>query len=227
MRTTKRQWSVALATVLCANTPALGQTSASGADALPEAIPIFPLPDMTLFPNSTQPFHIFEPRYRAMIADALAGDSIIGMVMLQPGFEAEYEGRPPIFDLGCAGRIVASEQLPDGRYNIALQGLAKFRVVSEDQSRPYRLASVEELPESEVSDRDALASRRRQVEGAVRSAFPRAPLPSADLSHERAIDDLSILLPLEPDERLELLGADGPLERASILVRLLRRGAPL
>jgi len=225
MRPTKPEWSLALAAALWVASPAFAQTPGPG--ALPEAIPIFPLPDMTLFPNSTQPFHIFEPRYRAMIADALAGDSIIGMVMLQPGFEADYEGRPPIYDLGCAGRIVASEQLPDGRYNIALQGLTKFRVVGEDQSRSYRLASVEVLPESEVGDRDALASRRRQVEGAVRSAFPRAPLPSAGLPHERAIDDLSIMLPLEPDERLELLEANGSLERAIILVRLLRRGAPL
>ena len=226
MRPTKCGWVVALAAALFAAPPTAAQTS-PGSEQLPEAIPIFPLPDMTLFPNSTQPFHIFEPRYRAMIADALAGDSIIGMVMLQPGYEQEYEGRPPIYDLGCAGRIVASEQLPDGRYNIALQGLTKFRVVSEDQSRSYRLASVEELPESEVGDPDALASRRRQVEGAVRLAFPRAPLPSSGLPDDRAIDDLSIMLPLEPAERLELLEADGPVERASILVRLLRRGAPL
>jgi Lon protease-like protein len=231
MRPTKRGWVIALAGGVCAAATAYAPDATAqmpaGSEPLPEAIPIFPLPDLTLFPNTTQPFHIFEPRYRAMIADALAGDSIIGMVMLQPGYEQEYEGRPPIYDLGCAGRIVASEQLPDGRYNIALQGVARFRVVEEDQSRPYRLASVEELPESAVEDSGALASRRRQVEGAVRSAFPRAPLPSSGTPDERAIDDLSIMLPLEPAERLELLAAAGPLERAGVLVRLLRRGAPL
>jgi len=195
--------------------------------ALPAEIPIFPLPDLALFPNAMQPFHIFEPRYRSMIADALAGDSIIGMVMLEPGHEDDYFGRPPVYPMGAAGLIVASEMLADGRYNIVLQGIGKFRIVDEDQSRPYRLAAIETLPESVEGDRDLLASRRRQAEAAVRSAFPRAPLPSSATPHERAIDDIATLLPLEPDERLELLAADGSLERASVIVRLLRRGAPL
>jgi len=103
---------------------------------LPAVIPIFPLESPTLFPNGTFPLHIFEPRYRAMIADALKGDRIIGMVMLQPGHESEYEGRPPIFPIGCAGLITDYEQLPDGRYNIVLGGLVKFRVTGEDNSRP-------------------------------------------------------------------------------------------
>jgi hypothetical protein len=145
--------------------------------------------------------------------------------MLQPGYEDDYEGRPPIFLLGCAGVIVASELLPDGRYNIALRGLSKFRVLGEDQSRAYRLADVEVLSESAVSDPELLASRRRQLEAAVRLAFPRAPLPSTAVPDARAIDDLSIVLPLEPAERLEVLEADGPLERAATLVRLLRRGS--
>ena len=193
--------------------------------ALPAEIPIFPLPDLALFPNGTQPFHIFEPRYRAMVADALAGDSIIGMVMLEPGYEDQYQGRPPVHAMGAAGLIVASEQLPDGRYNIVLQGLGKFRIVDEDQSRPYRLAAIEALPEAVPADADLLASRRRQVEAAVRSAFPRAPLPSSAVPSERAIDDICTMLPLEPSEKLELLQADGPLERAAVLVRILRTGS--
>ena len=82
-----------------------------------------------------------------MVADALKGNRIIGMVMLQPGHEAEYEGRPPIFPIGCAGLITDFEQLPDGRYNIVLGGLVKFRVIGEDNSRLYRLARVETIPE--------------------------------------------------------------------------------
>jgi uncharacterized protein len=213
----------ALAVAGSAAASGAAQDAPRAAAVLPAAIPIFPLPDLALFPNSTQPFHIFEPRYREMVADALAGDSIIGLVMLQPGHEDDYEGRPPIYAMGAAGVIVASEQLPDGRYNIVLQGVAKFRVLGEDQSRAYRLADIEELPEAEVEDRELLGSRRRQLESAVRSAFPRAPLPSSAMPHERAIDDLSIMLPLEPAERLEALEADGPLERATTLVRLLRR----
>ena len=229
MRVTRKTRTLLLAAAL---TLAMGaprsvpaQDAPVAAGALPATIPIFPLPDLTLFPNSVQPFHIFEPRYREMIADALAGDSIIGMVMLQPGYEDDYEGRPPIHAMGAAGLIVASERLPDGRYNIVLQGLAKFRVLAEDESRAYRIADIEELPEAEVQDRELLGSRRRQLEAAVRSAFPSAPLPSSAVPHERAIDDLSIMLPLEPAERLEALEADGPLERAATLVRLLRGGS--
>src|SRR5262249_3080245 len=115
------------------------------ADTLPSVIPIFPLEDATLFPKAANPFHIFEPRYRTMVADALKGDRIIGMVTLKPGYEADYEGRPPVYEVGCAGVIEDFEELPDGRFNVLLRGLTKFRIVSEDQSRPYRLARVETI----------------------------------------------------------------------------------
>jgi uncharacterized protein len=205
--------------------PGAGAAQAPPSEQLPASVPIFPLPDVTLLPNSSQPFHIFEPRYRAMVADALAGDSIIGMVVLRPGYEADYEGRPPVYALGCAGVIVAAERLPDGRYDIVLRGLSKFRILSEDGSRSYRLADVEQLAEAAVTDRQLLSSRRQQLEAAVRAAFPSAPTLRADLSDEEVIDGLAIMLPIEPAQRVELLEADGPLERAAILVGLIRGGA--
>ena len=133
-----------------AQSPTAGATGGSSAtqtlpagEILPRTIPIFPLQDVMLFPNLPRPLHIFEPRYRAMVADALKGDRIIGMVLLRPGYEADYEGRPPVYPIGCAGVITDVEQLPDGRYAILLRGLVKFRVISEDRSRAYRLARVE------------------------------------------------------------------------------------
>lgn len=200
--------------------PALAAGQARSAESLPESIPIFPLPDATLFPNSTQPFHIFEERYRAMIADALAGDSIIGMVTLQPGFEADYEGRPPVYAVGCAGVIVASERLADGRYNILLKGIGRFRILDEDQSRLYRLADVEAIAET-TADADELSQRRKQLEAAVLAAFPGARLPDL-VSDEEMIDALALAMPLEPEERQRVLEADGPLERAVALIDLLR-----
>jgi Lon protease-like protein len=196
---------------------------AQGAGELPAAIPLFPLPDVTLFPHITQPFHIFEPRYRSMVEDALASDSIIGMVQLRPGYEAQYEGRPPVYAIGCAGLIVASERLPDGRYNILLRGVTKFRILGEDQTRVYRLADVESIPEAiEPSERELLGRRRRQVEEALRSASMGSQLPPADVSDEEVIDALSLLLPLAPMQRQQLLEANGPLERALVLVGFLR-----
>ena len=79
------------------------------------------------FPNVFLPLHIFEPRYRQMVADALAGDRIIGMVLLQPGYEDDYDGAPPVYAIGCAGLITHVERLADGRYNIVLRGLERFR----------------------------------------------------------------------------------------------------
>ncbi len=216
-------WAIALIAVLCTPGSGAAQSGSAGAMTLPATIPIFPLQDVVLFPNSARPLHIFEPRYRAMVADALEGDSIIGMVLLQPGHEAEYEGRPPVYAVGCAGVIIAAEELPDGRYNIVLSGLAKFRVLSEDASRPYRLAEVEALPEVvEVSARPLLAQRRQELEETLLSVSPGMELPPSDLSDEEVVDGLSGVLPLEPAHRQELLEADGPIERALRLIRRLR-----
>ena len=205
----------------------VAQTGPAAATTLPATIAIFPLQDVVLFPNSTAPLHIFEPRYRAMVADALEGDSIIGMVLLEPGHEADYEGRPPIFGVGCAGVIIQAVELPDGRYNIVLAGTVKFRVLSEDASRPYRLAEVEALPEVfEESDRPLLAERRQQIERALLAAFPGMQLPPSDLSDVEVVDGLAVALPLEPAHRQELLEADGSLERAVRLIRRLRGNGP-
>src|SRR5688500_5763386 len=118
---------------------------APGAVTLPPVIPIFPLEEAMLFPGVSRPLYIFEPRYRAMVADALKGDRIIGMTTLRPGFEANYGGRPPIYEIGCAGLITDVEELTGGRFNIVVRGLVKFRVTGEDESRPYRLARVEAI----------------------------------------------------------------------------------
>ena len=221
------RWMLVVATAFAPALPgpsvALAQAGPPTDVDLPRMIPIFPLPDVTLFPNTRRPFHIFEARYRTMIADALEGNRIIGMVLLEPGYEAEYEGRPPVFAVGCAGVIVASEELPDGRYSIVLEGLSKFRIVSEDESRPYRLAAVEFLDETvDPSDRPILQERRRQLEAALAARFPGAELPPSDLSDEEVIDELALILPLAPASRQELLEAEGPIARASQLIGLLR-----
>jgi Lon protease-like protein len=194
------------------------------AGGLPAMIPIFPLESPTLFPNASFPLHIFEPRYRAMIADALKGDRIIGMVMLQPGHEAEYEGRPPIFPIGCAGLITDYEQLPDGRYNIVLGGLVKFRVTAEDNSRPYRLARVETIPEVLDDRATAALTRERERLGALLSALydqfgVSAPPPG--IPDEQVVDELSEHLPMTALARQRLLEQESPLARAGALVELL------
>jgi Lon protease-like protein len=105
---------------------------------LPATIPIFPLPNVVLFPNVFLPLHVFEPRYRDLVADALTGDRIIGICLLQPGWEPHYQARPHVYEIGCAGLITFSEQHADGRYNMVLRGLEKFRILGEDHDRTSR-----------------------------------------------------------------------------------------
>jgi len=129
---------------------------------IPPTIPIFPLPNVVLFPKVLLPLHVFEPRYRAMVEDALAGDRVIGMVLLRPGFEKDYEGRPPVYPVGCAGAITHAERLDDGRFNIVVRGSGKFRITAEDESRAYRLARIEMLPElADAAEPAALDQRQR------------------------------------------------------------------
>jgi hypothetical protein len=200
-------WIVGL---LCVPGAVWGQSAmpdtARGAGILPPTIPIFPLQDVMLFPNITRPLHIFEPRYRAMVADALKGDRIIGMVLLRPGYEADYEGRPPVYPIGCAGVITNVEQLPDGRYLIALRGLVKFRVNSEDQSRAYRLARVEAIPEVPNDEERATLRQRRQRLAALLAASvpPGSNLPPPALPDEDLVMSINpIGLSWRPQHRVD------------------------
>jgi len=187
---------------------------------LPPTIPIFPLDDVMLFPNIPRPLHIFEPRYRAMVADALKGDRIIGMVLLRPGYEADYEGRPPVYTIGCAGVITDAEPLPDGRYAIVLRGLVKFRITGEDQSRAYRLARVEAMHEVLTDEEGAaLRKQRQRLEALLVSVAPSPPSPA--LSDEDLVNGLAQFLDLHPVERQELLEKEGTLSRSQALIELL------
>ena len=192
---------------------------------LPPAIPLFPLPNVVLFPNVFLPLHIFEPRYRRMVADALAGDRIIGMMLLRPGWEADYEGRPPVYPIGCAGLITHAEPLPDGRYNIVLRGLEKFRVLHEEDSRGYRMADIETLLEDvHDGDRATIRAERRRLEALLvpqpegGGNDPKVPPAMAD---EDLVNALAQYLELEPVEKQALLERDGLLARCRSLIELL------
>src|SRR6476619_1113100 len=92
---------------------------------------LFPLPNLVFFPHVMQPLHIFEPRYRQMTTDALAGDRFIAMVLPLPGWEKDYAGAPALHPIGCIGKITADQVLDDGRFNLLLRGLARVKIVSE------------------------------------------------------------------------------------------------
>ena len=197
------------------------QTQALQANSLPPTIPIFPLGDIMLFPKTTRRLHIFERRYRDMVADALEGNRLIGMVLLRPGYDMEYEGRPPVYPIGCVGVIVAVEELSDGRYNILLRGLTKFRITGENDSRSYRLAEVKALPEKLTeAERANLADLREELSLLLPSSAPGLEVP-ADLPDENLINGLAQVIDLDPRDRLGLLEQPSLLARAQALVNLL------
>src|SRR5262249_33971746 len=102
--------------------------------------------DVVLFPHAIMPLHIFEPRYRAMVRDVLAGDHMLSVVRLRPGFEKDYDGRPPVFDIAGMGEVVQSQALPDGRFNLLLRGIARVRIERElPPELPYRLVAARAL----------------------------------------------------------------------------------
>lgn len=192
---------------------------------LPPTIPIFPLPNVVLFPHVFLPLHIFEPRYRAMVADALEGDRLIGMVLLRPGWEGRYDGRPPVYPIGCAGVITHHDRLPDGRYNIVLRGLQKFRITGEDEGRLYRVARIEGQHETLAEgEREEIGAARRRLEGML---VPKPggrgadPPPSSAMSDEDLVNTLAQYMELEPLEKQALLEREGALARCRSLIELL------
>src|SRR5947207_8575980 len=113
---------------------------------------LFPLPNLVFFPHVMQPLHIFEPRYRQMTADALDGDGLIALAVLQPNWEKHYEGKPAIAPVACLGKITADQRLEDGRYNLLLRGLTRIRVLRElTTAKLYRQAEVAVLKDIEVA----------------------------------------------------------------------------
>ncbi len=189
---------------------------------LPAVIPLFPLPDTVLFPRMPLPLHVFEPRYRKMVADALAGHRTIGMTLLRPGWEADYYGRPPIYAVGCAGIVDESQVVEGGRYNIVLKGVARFRVVDERSGEPYRLATVEyrgdimgEPTVLEASRRRLLTALSGLAEGAT--VFLARP----DLSHELFANAVCQYLDLAAVEKQSLLDCDSVAARYQRLLEIL------
>jgi Lon protease-like protein len=189
---------------------------------------LFPLPNLVLYPHVMQPLHIFEERYREMVEDALAGDKLIAMAVLEPGWEDEYDSRPPIAEHACLGKIVAHHRLSDGRYNLLLLGVQRVRIVRElAPKRSFRQARVELV--EDCYDFDTGAERKR-VQEELLSAF-RKHLPCACQLPEQLEEMLSshlplglltdlaaYALPLETDVKQQLLAECRVSARAEILL---------
>jgi Lon protease-like protein len=154
---------------------------------------LFPLPNVVLYPHVMQPLHIFEERYREMLEDALAGDKLIAMAMLEPGWEADYDSRPPVSPYACLGKVVAHHRLEDGTYNVLLLGVERVRIIEElDPLRSFRQAKVDIVEDR--YDFESLAERKRTQEKLI-TAF-RRQLPCTCQLPEQLEEMLSRHLPL-------------------------------
>jgi len=195
------------------------------------SIPLFPLSNVVLFPGCLAPLHIFEPRYRQMTEAALEADRLIGMVTVRPDAREEMGGNPPIYAVGCAGFITDHQRLPDGRYDIVLRGVKRFRVESEsapNSERLYRVADARWLDVPDVGSADGRARLREGVLGYLRRLARRSQGGEEEsLAHLDELDDgaftnsLCQALGLPPEEKQGLLEAASLTERLAQLEGLL------
>jgi len=186
-------------------------------------VPIFPLAGALLFPGSQLPLHIFEPRYRTMIRDALASDRLIAMI--QPRDENET---PELFDVGCIGRISACDELDDGRFNIVLEGLSRFRVAREaDVDTPYRQVDADRTGFEEDSDEVLGLAQRAEIERESR-AYADSLGYSVDwdsvgrLDDEMLVNGIAQIAPLDVGSKQALLEARDLATRADLLVQFMQ-----
>ena len=196
---------------------------------------LFPLPNLVLFPHVIQPLHIFEPRYRQMTADALAGDRLVSIVLLRPGWEACYQGQPLVHEVACLGRIVADQRLEDGRYHILLRGLARVRIVAEvEADKLYRSARVEVLantmsqpPHVQRHLRKALAREApRWLAGRPEMYQQFQRLLDSDLPLGALCDIFSFVLPLEAEFKQQMLEESDVEKRMRFLLDHLKTQTP-
>jgi hypothetical protein len=186
---------------------------------------VFPLPGALLFPNMHLPLHIFEPRYRAMVSDAMARDRRIGMVQPRPG--QKPGDAPALFDIGCVGKIAEVEALDDGRYNLILEGLALYRIVTElDVATPFRQVEAELLPLPEQQEVLALAERSTLELESRR--FADAQGYAVDWEAVNRLDDESLvngiaqIAPFDVAAKQALLESPNLEARAELIVQLMQ-----
>jgi hypothetical protein len=204
--------------------------------AAPIRLPVFPLGGALLFPRAQLPLHIFEQRYRTMVRDALASDRLIAMVQPKPvpsnaagRVEGDEASVPRLYDVGCIGRIIASEELDDGRFNIVLAGVSRFRLVDEVQvSTPYRQVDVDRAGFDDEAEPEPLGI-------ALRADLEREAKRYADalgyavdwdsvgrLDDEMLVNGIAQIAPLDSGSKQALLEAADIAVRADLLVQFMQ-----
>ncbi len=182
--------------------------------------PVFPLPTVNLFPETTASYHVFEPRYIEMIKSVLEGDGLLAMATLKPGYEAEYYGTPDIYPVGVLGQIRSYEKLENGNYNIKLEGLYRVGFGEMIKDNPYRVVELHELLEHDreedfSGEHDDLMLRLNYLAEHSPDDHDFSPLLGGDDSFIALINLVARTLPLKNDEHYQLLAMDSIRARAN------------
>jgi Lon protease-like protein len=195
---------------------------------LPEGeflLALFPLPNIVFFPHTRLPLHVFEPRYRQMVQDAMESDERFGIVLLRPGWESEYFGAPPVYELGTVASIEQAVPLDDGRFNIVVRGDVRFRILEEMSSAPYRTARVIAEPDAAPAPTEAYAQREWLADVSkqyLRYLPDQAAVPEIETVSLAALTNALIMsLNLDMEEKQKLL------EMSDVLARAEQIGAEL
>ena len=184
-------------------------------------LPLFPLPNLVFFPETRLPLHVFEPRYRQLVTDVVASDKRFGIVLLRPGWEADYLGAPAIHAIGTLGEIEQAVPLDDGRFNILVRGQMRFRIVGEVSGDPYRTARVIAQPQEARDASDAYAQRMWLAELAKQYLHylpEQTGVPEIETVGLEALANALIMsLNLDVEEKQRLLENDDLIARAETI----------
>ena len=184
-------------------------------------LPLFPLPNLVFFPETRLPLHVFEPRYRRLVSDVVSADKRFGIVLLRPGWEADYFGAPALHETGTLGEIEQVVAIEDGKYNILVRGQVRFRIVGEVLREPYRTARVVAQPQEERSVTDAYAQRTWLAELAkqyLRHLPEQDGVPEIETVGLEALTNALIMsLNLDVEEKQRLLENDDLIARAETI----------
>ena len=196
---------------------------------------LFPLPNVVLFPRVIQPLHIFEPRYKQMVEDALDDNGLIALCLLRPSAGYGANNVAPIFSEICIGKIIQEERLPDGRFNLLLQGVSRAKIIKEvNDDKLYRTAKVEILHEVPLPSEENANRLRAKLVKQMTKWFTQQPsakaqldrLVQSDLSLGNLCDVFSFALPLSVDLKILLLQLVNIEDRAMLLLEVIEQMTP-
>jgi hypothetical protein len=194
-------------------------------------VPLFPLPNVVLFPKTPMPLYIFEERYRTMVKEALEGNGELVIALLRTGSESGYAGASAVHEIACLGKIETYEELKDGKYNIVVVGTHRVRVIREVQHSPYQLVEVEKMEAPASTEQpEELARRHNHLAGLfarftelATGAKQRATELMPQMDFESLVNMVAMTLNLAIEQKQALLEIGDLSRRCDMLIPILQQ----